>query len=46
MSKKPAKRKASKEPAADERDREAVLADFRKIAGPLRAQNRDQKPKS
>ena len=26
--------------------REAVLADFRKIAGPLRGRNRDQKPKA
>jgi hypothetical protein len=29
-----------------ERKRVAVLADFRKIAGPLRGRNRDQKPKS
>ena len=35
-----------KKPNASERDREAVLADFRRVAGPLRGQNRDQKPKS
>ena len=28
------------------KSREDVLADFRKIAGPLRGQNRDRKPKS
>jgi len=28
------------------RKREAVLADFRTVAGPLRGQNRNQKPKS
>lgn len=28
------------------RSREAVLTDFRKIAGPLRGRNRDQKPKA
>lgn len=29
-----------------DRKREAVLHDFRKVAGPLRGQNRDRKPKS
>jgi hypothetical protein len=28
------------------RKRKAVLDDFRKIAGPLRGRNRDQKPKA
>lgn len=28
------------------RKREAVLSDFEKVAGPLRGQNRDQKPKA
>ena len=31
--------------SVEERDRESVLADFRKIAGPLRGRNRDEKPK-
>jgi len=28
------------------RKREAVLSDFEKVAGPLRGQNRDPKPKA
>lgn len=28
------------------RSRRAVLKDFEKVAGPLRGQNRDQKPKA
>lgn len=32
--------------APSSRGREAVLADFRKIAGPLRGRNQDRKPKS
>lgn len=31
---------------ADDRLRDAVLDDFRKIVGPLRGRNRDQTPKS
>jgi len=34
-----------KKPSAASRDREAVLGDFRRIVGPLRGQNRGQKPK-
>ena len=33
-------------PADASRDRNAVLEDFRRIAGPLRGRNRDQKPKA
>jgi hypothetical protein len=40
-------RKPSKRPVPerDKRSREEVLSDFRKIAGPLRGRNRDEKPK-
>lgn len=38
--------KTSKGHEIPARKREAVLADFRKIAGPLRGQNRDPKPKA
>jgi hypothetical protein len=41
-------RKASKQPSPDDRDRrsrEEVLSEFRKIAGPLRGRNRDEKRK-
>jgi len=38
--------KPSKKVAVPSRDRSAVLEDFRKVAGPLRGRNRDQKPKA
>ena len=38
--------KTTKKPAVFSRDREAVLADFRKIVGPLRGRNRGRTPKA
>ena len=38
-------RKAAKAPDASAKSRDAVLEDFRKVAGPLRGRNRDRKPK-
>ena len=33
-------------PRLGRRTRDSVLRDFEKVAGPLRGQNRDQKPKA
>ncbi|MDQ3588129.1 MAG: hypothetical protein M3375_07275 [Actinomycetota bacterium] len=38
--------KALKQPVETPRDREAVLSDFRKVAGPLRGRNRGKSPKA
>jgi hypothetical protein len=49
MSEKRAKRGSAKTRTGFEipvRKRSTVLADFEKAAGPLRGQNRDQKPKA
>jgi hypothetical protein len=38
--------KRPKGPGESVKSRDAVLGDFRRIAGPLRGRNRDRKPKA